>query len=238
MGAFKFKQFVVEQGQTAMKVGTDGCLLGAWANHSSPNHILDIGTGTGVVALMLAQRFPEAVIQAVELEVAAAKQAQSNFEHSPWHDRLLVHPLAIQDFASSKSYDIIVSNPPFFPEADFSLAEGEARQMARSTGSLSYAELLAAAARLLSPQGHFQLVLPANLQEGFSQLAKEVGLFAEQVCWIQPLPDRQVNRVLLSYSFDEKATEEQQLIIRLSSQQKHHYSAEYVELLKDFLIIF
>lgn len=238
MGVFKFKQFVVEQGQTAMKVGTDGCLLGAWANHSSPNRILDIGTGTGVVALMLAQRFSEAVIQAVELEAAASKQARSNFEESPWKDRILLEHSSIQDFASREQFDLIVSNPPFFPEGDFSLAEGEARQMARSTGSLSYSELLAAAARLLAPQGRFQLILPANLQEGFSQLAKEVGLFAEQICWIQPLPDRQANRVLLSYSFNEKKTEEQQLIIRLSSQQKHHHSAEYVELLKDFLIIF
>jgi tRNA1Val (adenine37-N6)-methyltransferase len=238
MGVFKFKQFGVEQGQTAMKVGTDGCLLGAWASYAAPERILDIGTGTGVVALMLAQRYPQAIIDAVELEEAAANQAKANFEASPWEDRLSLYRGGIQEFESELSYDLIVSNPPFYPEADFSLAKGEARQLARSTVKLPYAELLSAAKRLLSPKGLFQLVLPANLADNFSQLANKFDLKLAEMCWIQPLPHREANRVLLSYSFEKIEIVESQVVIRLSTAQRHHYSAEYTELLKDFLIIF
>jgi tRNA1Val (adenine37-N6)-methyltransferase len=154
---FQFKQFRIEQGQTAMKVCTDSCILGAWTPVPRQGRILDIGTGTGLLALMLAQR-TEALIDALEIEPDACAQARQNVSASPWASRVLVHPLAIQDFVQEPVYDLIISNPPFYSQSLRS--EKEKINMAYHSTQLSLPELLGAVSRLLHPDGFFSVLLP------------------------------------------------------------------------------
>ena len=157
---FNFKQFSIEQDQCPMKVGTDGVLLGAWVDTSNTENILDIGTGTGLIAIMLAQRTQTAQIDAVEIDNHACSQAQANMEASPWNDRLKSIESSIQDFAklSQTEYDLIVSNPPFFTGGTLS-AQND-RNNVRHTVKLPNGELLSSARRLLKKDGRFCVVLP------------------------------------------------------------------------------
>ena len=160
MGGFRFKQFAVEQDDVAMKVGTDGVLLGAWANCEGAKRILDIGTGTGVIALQMAQRNAEAQIHAVEIDEAAAKRARANFDNSPWAERLNVEQTAVQEFSPAEKFDLIVSNPPYF--VDSLLPPDTKRSTARHTHDLTFEELDNAVARLLAGDGKFALILPVT----------------------------------------------------------------------------
>lgn len=222
-----------------MKVGTDACLLGAWAPCNQARHILDIGTGTGVIALMLAQRQPLAAVHAVELESAAAAQAAANFAQSPWANRIELHELAIQQYYPAQLFDCIVSNPPFYPTADFSEAKEENRRMARSTHKLPYEDLLQSVARLLTDDGTFHLILPIELGAVFNQLANENGLYCSGRTTLRPQPAKDCNRLLLSYSKNQTAVVlMEEILIRTNPQVAHAYSPRYQELLQDFLIIF
>ena len=161
---FKFKEFTIHQAKTAMKVGTDGVLLGAWcALNEYSDSILDIGAGTGVIALMLAQRSDAMTIDAVEVDENAYEQTVENFEHSDWGDRLYCYNTTFQEFAieiteEEETYDLIVSNPPFYTET-FESAD-EARNKARFTSSLSFEELIIGVSKILSENGKFSVILP------------------------------------------------------------------------------
>lgn len=171
---FRFKQFTVYHDRCAMKVGTDGCLLGAWTplppTTTSPLHVLDVGTGSGLIALMLAQRLPNAVIDAIDIDSGAIEQATYNFAQSPWPNRLRAHLCSLQEWHSlltpspqwNGQYDLIVSNPPYFVN---SLPNpNQQRNMARHTDTLSYAELFSCCTQLLSPTGIFSIILPASAE--------------------------------------------------------------------------
>ena len=165
---FKFKQFTLEQDRCAMKVGTDGVLLGAWTplDHS-PDTILDIGAGTGLIALMLAQRSTAETIDAVEIDGAAYEQCVENFEASPWADRLFCYHVGLDEFVAEMEtpYDLIVSNPPFFTER---VSSGNlSRDSARQNESLPFETLVDAVAKLLSPKGIFAVILPYGEEQGF-----------------------------------------------------------------------
>ncbi len=171
---FRFKQFTVYHDRCAMKVGTDGCLLGAWtplpSSTTNPIHVLDVGTGSGLIALMLAQRLPNAIIDAIDIDPGAIEQATFNFAQSPWPNRLRAHLCSLQEWHSHLTpssqwnglYDLIVSNPPYFinslPNPD------QQRNMARHTDTLSYAELFSCCTQLLSPTGIFSIILPASAE--------------------------------------------------------------------------
>ncbi|MDB4605674.1 methyltransferase, partial [Flavobacteriaceae bacterium] len=174
---FIFKEFSVKQDQCAMKIGTDGVLLGAWAPIAhEPNSILDIGAGTGVVALMLAQRSYTETIDGVELIPEAYEQCVANFENAPWADRLFCYHAHLEELleeADDLSYDLIVSNPPFYTENNL---DNEARAAARESSTLPFPLLVQAAATLLSPKGVFALVLPFKEEQGFISLAAKAGL--------------------------------------------------------------
>ena len=151
MKPFIFKQFKIQQDNTAMKVGTDGVLLGAWADSENATNILDIGTGTGLIALMLAQRNLKANITAIEIDEQASLQASENFNNSPWEIRLSIKNLKLQDFVVEEKFDLIVSNPPFFNNTF--QANSSERNIARQTETLSFNELLKNTASLLSENG-------------------------------------------------------------------------------------
>lgn len=155
---FRFKQFAVRQDRCPMKVGTDGVLLGAWAEvRPGDRRMLDVGTGTGLIALMLAQR-SAAWITAVDIDVECATQAAENFAASPWADRLDAVSVAVQRYDPVEKFDLIVSNPPYY--VDSLLSPDEGRNTARHAAGLPFGELAAAVVRLLSPGGRFALVLP------------------------------------------------------------------------------
>lgn len=229
---FKFKEFSIDQDNCAMKVGTDGVLLGAWAEANKSDFILDIGTGTGLIALMLAQRFPEAEIQAVEIDEDAYRQAEINFKQSPWSERLTLHHQRIQEFASEQFFNLIIANPPFFED---SMKSGEqARDLARHTDQLAFTELIFCVNNLLKEGGSFAVIIPSEAEEHFVQLSRLQGLYCNKVCYVHPTPAKEAKRVMLIFNKFNGERLVEKLIIE--SDGRHQYSDEYVNLTKTFYL--
>ncbi len=232
---FQFKQFVVHQDKAAMKVGTDGVLLGAWANVEDCDKILDIGTGTGLIALMMAQRNANALITAIDIDDKAVRQASDNFKRSNWSDRLQVKQRALQDFVADchEKFDHVVCNPPFFNKAYKS--QDHSRNLARHTESLSYSELLKAAYELSCETGRLSVVLPFDSEHEFLELALHIGYHAVRITRIKPTPSKPFVRVLLELSkqFGAEAVIHQMII---EDKGRHGYSDEYIALTKDFYL--
>lgn len=236
---FAFKQFTVAQDRCAMKVGTDGVLLGAWAslNHL-PNTILDVGAGTGIISLQLAQRDPHAQIDALEIDGDAFEQCTENFEQSPWADRLFCYHAALQEFTQElieegeqHSYDLIISNPPFF--TDTFKTKDTQRDIARFADSLPFDHLVLCAAHLLSKDGQFQVILPKKEENTFVALAKKQGLFILRKCYVRGTHTAPIKRVLLSFGFVQMEPISETLIIENS---RHDYTDDYINLVKDFYL--
>jgi tRNA1Val (adenine37-N6)-methyltransferase len=234
---FQFKEFTIHQDKTAMKVGTDGVLLGAWSSVTDfPDSILDIGAGTGVVSLMLAQRSDALNIDAVELDENAYEQTVENFERSSWSDRLYCYHATFQEFASEiaadeETYDLIVSNPPFYT-AGFE-TENSARNKARSTSFLSFEELVEGVVNIISKNGKFVVILPFLEERNFISLAAKNNLFLNRVCRVQGNSLSEIKRTLLEFSLTKTNIKEEHLIIELS---RHQYTEAYVNLTKDFYL--
>lgn len=190
---FQFKQFTIEQELCAMKVGTDGVLLGAWAKGGP--RILDIGTGTGIIALMMAQRYPEAQVTAIDIDEGAVRQAEQNVSQSPFLGRISVLQQAVQEHLGE--YESIVSNPPFF--IDSLQAPDEQRNMARHTATLSYAELMKAAYRLLADNGEFSVVIPFDYRRRMEDEAVFMGFFPSRVCGVKTTERKPAKRYLLAF---------------------------------------
>lgn len=223
-----------------MKIGTDGILLGAWAKANQPERILDIGTGTGLIALMMAQRFPNAVIDAVEIEPNAAEQAARNFSASPWLERLNLHHQAIQNFAASnlhdKAYSLIVSNPPWFVD---SLKSNESnRNLARHTDSLSHDELLNSARQLLHSSGRFAIVLPFGDSASFVHSAHEKNLFCHRQCHVRSKPGLSFHRALLEFETGPRESPMIPQELTIENEQHHDYTESFRELTRDFYLRF
>lgn len=227
---FKFKQFTVFQDRCAMKVGTDGVLLGAWADVAQAQRVLDIGTGTGLVALMCAQR-SQARIVGVEIDSDAVVQARENVAASPWADRIEVVEGDVREFAPEVCFDAIVSNPPYFQEQVF--CADKQRNEARHTDGLSFEELIRSVSALLSPAGRFYVVLPANAVADFVQLAAVSHLYLCRHTTIYTKPDGQSKRSLLAFGREMNACLRDSLVVELS---RHVYSPEYIRLTKDFYL--
>jgi tRNA1Val (adenine37-N6)-methyltransferase len=230
---FQFKQFSIAQQHTAMKVGTDGVLLGAWSKTLEGN-ILDIGTGTGLIALMLAQRTKTALIDAIEMDAIASEEAQENFKNSKWKTRLKVIHSTIQNYHPTKKYDVIVSNPPFFINS--TKAPNNLRNNARHTDELSFIELIVSVKRLLSTSGIFSLILPTEEANQFISLANQNGLFLTRRCLVKPNPTKASKRVIMEFSFTETNILEETLTIE--TENRHEYTKEYITLTKDFYLKF
>ena len=232
---FTFKQFAIEQDRCAMKIGTDGVLLGAWApidNH--PFSILDIGTGTGIIALMLAQRSAAQQIDALEIDEAAYEQATDNFENSPWNDRLFCFHAGLDEFIEEpeEEYDLIVSNPPFYSE-DYK-TENESRDLARFQDAMPFEQLLEAADLLLSEHGIFAVIIPFKEEENFIALANEFELYPLKITRLKGTPTTEIKRSLLAFSRNETTDLPiDELVIETA---RHVYTQEYIGLTKDFYL--
>lgn len=256
---FKFQQFIVRHDRCAMKVGTDGVLLGAWAEPAvsiqpSAFSILDVGTGSGLVALMLAQRFPQAHIDAIDIDKSAIEQAAENFAASPWSDRLHTFHARFQDWQSHSVpslggrvregfYSLIVSNPPYFQNSLKNPDKG--RQTARHTDTLTYSELLQHSARLLRPEGTVALILPAEAETEACELARMAGLLPTRITHIYSKENKPARRVLLAfvkpkYCYTDISTyrnsgpvSEDSLVLENETGGR---SAAYQEITKDFYL--
>ncbi|MBI9059086.1 MAG: tRNA1(Val) (adenine(37)-N6)-methyltransferase [Labilibaculum sp.] len=234
---FEFKQFRIDQNGSAMKVGTDGVLLGAWADVSGATRILDIGTGTGIIAIMAAQRTHDhAIVDAVEIESSSYQQALSNFENSPWSSRLNAHHSSFQDFHKDQQvkYDAIVSNPPYFLNG--LNAKEEARTQARHADHLPFEELLEGAMKLLSEKGSLSVILPVEEGELFIRLARLTGFYLKRKVAVLPNPGKPAKRYLLEFSLQN--CDLQISDFRVENGQRHVYSPEYIKLTKDFYLKF
>lgn len=231
-GDFHFKKFSVSHDNSTHKVGTDGVLLGAWTNVENAKDILDIGTGSGVIALMLAQRTPESShIDAVEINERDAAQAKENFKRSPWAEKISIHNTSIQDFKPNKTYDLIVSNPPFFinsylpPDAD--------RTKARHTSDLPFEDIIQKTKSLLKATGRLSIVLPPNEATKFTELASGHNLKLQRQLSFQSRKHKPVERLLLEFGFENFTTERTELLLY---QQNDEWTESYRGLMKDFLL--
>lgn len=230
---FTFKQFVVYQDRCAMKVGTDGTLLGAWAAMERPDgRILDIGTGTGLIALMMAQRYPAARVTAIDIDQAAVEQATDNVQKSPFADRIEVRMADVNAFEAGEGYDAIVCNPPYFNNA--LLCPDNQRTQARHTLSLSYGQLMSAAYRLLDDAGLFSVIIP---NDSFQQLESEAhlaGFFLSRVYGVRTITGKPVKRYMIELrKHPDKELVKNDVLIEDSPNNRSDW---YRELTKDFYI--
>ena len=231
---FKFKQFTIYQDRCAMKIGTDGVLLGAWTNISnSPESILDIGSGTGIIGLMLAQRCYADTIDAIEIDEDAFEQCVENFEASPWADRLFCYHASLDEFLDEvdDKYDLIISNPPFYSEE---VSSGDsARDLARQNSSLPFSLLFKGVSGLLSEKGIFALVIPYKEEKRVLQEALKLRLYPARLQRVKGHPDSEVKRSLIEFHFKNTEVLTNELIIEKS---RHEYTEDYINLTKDFYL--
>jgi len=232
MADFRFKQFSIKQDQCAMKVGTDGVLLGAWCNYPSPSSILDIGTGTGLIALMCAQRFNKANITALEPDLNASIQAQHNVSESRFRKQITVLNTDLQSFKPPQAFDLIVCNPPFYTED--TQAKGSQRQIARHASNLPLDLLIDFAATRLTAKGRLCLILP------FSRLieVESVKLLSiSNLTYVKGTPEAPIKRILVSLTKTENVPDytSDTLIIE---KKRHEYTNAYRALTKDFYLKF
>ena len=217
-----------------MKMGTDAVLLGAWVDVDNyPFSIFDIGSGTGILALMIAQRSHAEVIDAIEIDENAYEQCVDNFENSPWSDRLFCYHASLEEFADEveDSYDIIISNPPFYSE-DYK-SDNSQRDLARFADALPFEHLLKSVSILLSEEGRFSVIIPFREEEKFIGLASRVHLFPNRILRVKGNPNSETKRSLIELSFSKSEIKLEELIIEI---ERHQYTEDYINLTKDFYL--
>lgn len=229
--SFQFKEFTVLQDKCAMKVGTDGVLLGAWAPMNNVKCVLDVGTGTGLIALQLAQRNKQARIIALEIDFAAVTQATENVFRSPWADRIKVICHDFQTYNPENKFDLIVSNPPYFVDA--MKCPDKQRCMARHASGLNYISLFRKAARLLTEGGMISIIIPSEAEKMVMDAAWDSRLFPLRRMLVFTKPGKPCRRILLAFSFQEKECVQESLCIET---EYNEYTTEYIALTKDFYL--
>ncbi len=229
---FHFKKFSVSHAGSTMKVGTDTVLLGAWVDTGHAIHILDIGTGNGTIALMLAQRTAEdAIIDAVEIEKTDALQARENFIQSPWSHKIHLHAISIQEFFPQKKYDLIVSNPPYFNNSQS--PPNEKRYQARHTIALNYEELIMSTVRLLSKNGKFNVILPYLEGIQFIKLAHQFDLSCTRQYSFRTRQEKPIERWLLEFSKRSNLLATGEILLYKANDE---WSDSYKRLTQDFYL--
>jgi tRNA1Val (adenine37-N6)-methyltransferase len=239
---FKFKQFIIEHDACAMKVGTDSIMLGSWVNTNGAQHILDIGTGSGLLAIMMAQKAQHTcLIDGIDIDAVATEQAKSNAQNCPWALQLSIQNLSLQQFPLTTGYDLIVSNPPYFSinVSANKTYSSKTRLDARQTIELDHPTLLQEVTKRLSANGKFCCVLPSDVANILVVDAETVGLYCTRELQVKPKPQTHVTRRLLEFSrstklkTSEKRLEEINIYNHLGS-----YSKEYIALCKDYYLNF
>jgi len=234
---FQFKEFTVEQDQCAMKIGTDGVLLGGWVKPEIvPLNILDIGTGTGIISLMLAQRFPNTQIEALEIDESAFEQAVTNFENSPWGDRLFCYHASFQEYfqeVDDEKYDLIISNPPFFRATQKS--PDEQRNKARFEDALPFEHLLYGASKLLDHDGTTAIIVPYDQESEIFEIARKMHLKPFRITHVKGNATAEIKRSLIEFKFN---TNKKHPIINelILEKERHIYTDDYLKLVKDFYL--
>lgn len=239
---FKFKQFEINQDKCAMKIGTDGVLLGAWTPiQQNPFSILDIGAGTGIVALMLAQRSHAELIDAIEIDDDAYEQCVNNFEQSPWGDRLFCYHASLDEFVAEieDQYDLIISNPPFYSE-DYK-SENQQRDLARFNDALPFDHLIESVSKLLSENGIFSVIIPFKEEASFIKIAATFHLFPNRILQVKGNPSSEIKRSLIAFSFRETCAEQSRSSVLkketlIVETGRHEYTEDYINLTKDFYL--
>lgn len=233
---FEFKQFRISQEHSAMKVGTDGVLLGAWASVDKARRILDIGTGTGLIALMLAQRNSCAYIDAIEVDESSYKEALENVKQSKWFHRISVLHKGLAEYSPVEKYDLIVTNPPFFDSKSSFAIQSKGRSVARQTHQLTFELLARKVKALLADDGKFSVILPYGKEAvSMESLLEEQGLESCRSLSVLPTPQKAPKRKLMEFSFcklGEQKVQETDMIIEEFG--RHIYSERYIELTKTF----
>lgn len=232
---FQFKQFKIIQEKAAMKVGTDGVLLGAWTNVSEAKNILDLGSGTGLIALMMAQR-SEARITGIEIEKNAAEEATENAKHSPWQKRVSVKNISFQQFAktTAETFDLIVSNPPFFMNDQKSKDNNLA--IAKHNDLLPLPDLVNGCTKLLAKEGKLAVILPVIQAKKMINLTKEKDLFLIRLTEVKPTPQKEANRYLMEFSWNKITVETDELAIH--EDDGSDFTQKYKNLIKAFYLNF
>lgn len=226
MKPFKFKQFEIQQSKDVFRVGTDGVLLGALANIDHSKKVLEVGTGTGLISLMLAQRNSSAEFLGIDINEEAVNLTRLNFENSPFYVRLKNIYQDFKSFETEGKFDLIVSNPPYFEESG-----SEKDKLARQTVELNFQQLISKSSKLLSENGIFSVIIPFEIGGDFVKLAYENHLFLIRKVNIKGIGNSKTKRLILEFSLTEKEAEESEFIIEKSPRQ---YSDQYLELTKEF----
>lgn len=229
---FRFKQFSVNNSASGLKVGTDGVLLGVLAGASvkDPMRILDIGTGTGLVALMLAQRFPSADITGIDIDADAAAEAAENFAMSPWPERLAAQHCALQEFCPSAKWDLIASNPPFFEN---SLKAPDAqRSTARHTDSLSYRDIVVFAKENMAPGGILAVILPSSEETALQRYAASFGLYLQHITYVRTTSAKAPKRIVVQLGFERCVPAREELVMMDGGK----YTPAFKELTGEFYL--
>jgi tRNA1Val (adenine37-N6)-methyltransferase len=232
---FQFKQFTIQQEHAAMKVGTDGVLLGAWASVPPPGgRVLDVGTGTGVIALMVAQRTESVTVDALEIDPLTARQAKENFQNSPWKNRIQCIQSAFQDYCSHCriTYDLIICNPPFFSGS--SKTPSKEKNLARHDDSLSLEELFKGSVLLMNKSTVISLILPVQKLPQAMELVSGYGMHCNRITRVKPVEMRPAKRVLLEVSYVRGKLIEDELTIEID--RRHTYSERYFSLIEEFYL--
>lgn len=228
MKPFKFKKFEIQQSKDVFRVGTDGVLLGAFADVKDANKVLEVGTGTGLISLMLAQRNSKAQFCGLDIQEAAFSLTKNNFENSPFADRMKANFVDFKSYETNEKFDLIVSNPPYFEESS-----SNKDKIARQTVELNFEQLIFISADLLADKGVFSVIIPAEIGESVIDIAKEKLLFLNRKINIFGIENSKVKRLILEFTLNETEVQELDFIIEKSPRQ---YSDSYLELTKEFHI--
>jgi len=232
---FRFKQFTIQQEHAAMKVGTDGVLLGAWASVPGPgSRVLDIGTGTGLIALMISQRSEHVWVDALEIDPSSARQAKENFQNSPWKERLNCIDASFQDYSvhCNYQYDLIICNPPFF--SDSSKTQSKEKNLARHDDSLSLGDIFKGCLSLMKKSTLISLILPVHREAQALDMIGEHQMYCKRKTRVIPAPGKSAKRILLEFSLIPVKCNEENLTIE--TETRHTYTDKYKDLVDEFYL--